>query len=162
MDAFASFSGVVKAIDDFWDNVQGASGCAKIVSVTDQTGSVVNFVVDSRTYFIDGAVLSVGDAVIGFYDPNLPTILIYPPQYHAVVMSRKRINQSVKLDYFDENLISSDGTLKLNIARATRTSLTNGQPFTANLGNHNLAVVYGFTTRSIPAQTTPRQVIVLC
>ena len=162
MDAFASFSGVVTAIDDYWDNAQRVSGCVKIISVTNREENVVNFVADSSTYFIDGAVFRIGDNVIGFYDPNLPTILIYPPQYHAVVMARNRQNQNVKLDYFDSNLISSDGTLKLNISRSTRISLTNGQPFNANLGNHNLAVVYGVTTRSIPAQATPKQVIVLC
>jgi len=39
---------------------------------------------------------------------------------------------------------------------------TNNQTFMGNPGNHTLVVLYSQTTRSIPAQTTPEKIIVLC
>lgn len=70
--------------------------------------------------------------------------------------------QNVKVDYFNEQLESSDGTLKLNIGPFTQIVMENGQWFTASPANHDLIVIYGPTTRSIPAQTTPYKIIVMC
>lgn len=74
-------------------------------------------------------------------------------------MSRLVPGQNVKVDYFNEQLVISDGTLKLNITPFTQITLENGQAFTAN---HNLIIVYGPTTRSIPAITTPYRIIIMC
>lgn len=162
MATFDSFSGVVSSIDNFWTNVQQPSGCMKLYAIQAQNGNQVNFVVEPGTFFVNGAVIREGESVTGFYDLNVPVPMIFPPQYRAVVMARNIRNQQVKVDKFNSRLISSDGTLQLNIAKNTRVILTNGQPFTGNLANRNLVVVYSNTTRSIPARTTPHQVIVLC
>ena len=53
-------------------------------------------------------------------------------------------------------------TLKLNITPYTNIVLGNGQAFSGNPGNRNLIVLYGATTKSIPAQTTPYKIIVMC
>ena len=63
---------------------------------------------------------------------------------------------------FDDNLESLDGTLKLNIGRSTEIVTSNGQPYDCSLAAQTLIVYYGVTTRSIPAQTTPRKIIVIC
>ena len=102
------------------------------------------------------------DMVTGFYDANAPTPMIYPPQLRAIVMAMDTQYRNVKVDYFDSNLISSDNYLKLNISPYTRMLLVNGQLFTGNPANRDLVVVYGPTTRSIPAQTNPYKIIVLC
>ena len=52
--------------------------------------------------------------------------------------------------------------LKLNISPNTLILLENGQAFTGKISNRNLIVVYGATTRSIPAQATPYKIIVMC
>ncbi|HEX9026874.1 MAG TPA: hypothetical protein VF839_10505, partial [Clostridium sp.] len=70
--------------------------------------------------------------------------------------------QNVTVDYFNNELISSDGNLKLNTDQSTEIILTNDQLFNRYPGNRNLIVVYGPTTKSIPAQTTPYKIIVLC
>ena len=57
---------------------------------------------------------------------------------------------------------ASDGSLQLNIAGGTVIKTLNGQNITCNLGGHMLLVYYTVTTRSIPPQTTPRKIIVLC
>jgi hypothetical protein len=69
---------------------------------------------------------------------------------------------NVKVDYFNKELLSSDGMLKLNISPTTQVVLENGQIFTEIPASRYLIVVYGATTRSIPAQTTPEQIIVMC
>ena len=162
MANFQAFTGIVTLIEDFWTGDSGETGCYKLISVEDSTGSLVNFVVTPATYFVDRAILAVGDMVTGFYDADAPVPLIFPPQYRAVVMAKVTPYQNVKVDYFDEELVSSDGMLKLNIAPSTQIMLENGQCFTGSLANRYLIVVYGPTTRSIPAQTTPYQIIVLC
>ena len=162
MQRFGSFSGVVTHISDFFSGNEQTAGCDKMVTVVDTNGNIVNFVVTPSTYFVGQVMLRKGDKVIGFYDAHAPVPLIYPPQYRALVMARTSRYKDVKVDYFDSQLVSSDGTLKLNLSPFTRIVLENGQPFTGNPANRNLIVVYGPTTRSIPAQTSPYQVIVMC
>ena len=162
MATFGSFFGIVTMINDFWTGSEAQSGCYKLMTVQNSDGNTVNFVITPTTYFVDHVIISVGDPVIGFYDLNAPVPLIYPPQYRAVVMARLTQNQNVKVDFFDDQLLSSDGTLKLIISPFTQIIQQNGQVFTANPANRNLIVVFGASTMSIPAQTVPNKVIVMC
>lgn len=162
MTTFGSFYGIITKIDDFSSGTEESIGCYKLMTVQNRDESIVNFVISPSTYFVDHVMMSVGDIVIGFYYNNVAVPLIYPPQYQAAVMSRLVPYQNVKVDYFDEQLVSSDGTLKLNIAPCTQIILENDQYFTKNPSNHNLIVIYGPTTRSIPAQTIPYRIIVMC
>lgn len=160
---FAAFSGTVKSIKDFYSGQNDASaGCYKLMSLEDKDKGPVNFVISPETYFVDHEVVEVDDEVTGFYDANAPALLIYPPQYPAIVMAKDTEYQNVTVDYFNNLLINSDGNLKLNIAPSTEVILTNDQPFNRYPGNRNLIVVYGPTTKSIPAQTTPYKIIVHC
>lgn len=159
---FGSFSGIIVAIEDMLTGADEIAGCYKRVTVQNGEDSVVNFIVSPATYFVNQYMLKTGDAVIGFYDLNAPVPLIYPPQYHAIVMAERILGMNVKADYFNDQLVSSDGLLKLHLHPMTQILLRNGQTYTGNPGNHNLIVVYGPTTRSIPAQTTPYSIIVMC
>lgn len=160
---FQSFYGVVMMIDDFFVNATGeGAGCYKLMTIDNGYGAIVNFVVSPNTYFVDSVTLNIGDRVTGFYDGNAPVPLIYPPQFRAIVMTRDNGYQNVKLDFFNSELISSDNTLKLNIGPNTKIVLENNQLFTQDPANRNLIVVYGATTKSIPAQTTPSKIIVMC
>ncbi|SOC44558.1 hypothetical protein [Ureibacillus acetophenoni] len=163
MTNFYSFSGTVTAISDFFTGQNGESeGCTKFFTIENEMGQIVNFVVSPSTYVVDHAMINVGDRVTGYYDGDLPAILIYPPQYQAIVMVKENPNQNVKVSYFNNQLVSSDGQLRLNLSPFTRMVLTNGQRFTHFPGNRDLIVIYGPSTRSIPAQTTPYRIIVLC
>ena len=162
MTTFGSFYGIITMIDDFRTGMEESAGCYKLMTVQKRGGSIVNFVITPTTYFVDHILMSVGDTVIGFYDAYAPVPLIFPPQFQAIVMSRLTLGQNVKVDYFNAQLVSSDGTLKLNIAPFTQIILENGQAFTENPANHNLIVIYGPTTKSIPAQTAPYRIIVMC
>jgi hypothetical protein len=161
MVKFQPFSGTVTMISDFPTTVNDQSGCYKLMSVNNG-GNIVNFVIEPNTYFVDQAMVVIGDRVTGYFDANAPVPLIYPPQYRALVMVKEMPNQNVKVDFFDSQLVSSDGMLKLNLSPNTRMILKNGQLFTRNPANRNLIVIYGPSTFSIPAQTTPYKIIVLC
>lgn len=162
MKSFGSFSGMITMINDFFTGDDQNRGCYKLISVVDENGNIVNFVVSPTTYFVDHVTVKVGDLVTGYYDANAPVPAIFPPQYQALVMNINSPFQNVKVDFFDSNLVSSDGTLKLNVAPFTPILLENDQLFTQSIANRNLIVVYGPTTKSIPAQTTPYKIIVMC
>ncbi|MFD2444987.1 hypothetical protein ACFSO7_13535 [Bacillus sp. CGMCC 1.16607] len=163
MIKYIAFQGTVTMISDFMisQNDEGV-GCYKFISVDNGTGTFVNFVVAPTTYFVDHVMIRIGDRVTGYYDANAPVPLIYPPQYRALIMAKDTPFQNVKVDFFNSQLVSSDGQLKLNVSPYTQILLENGQAFTSNLANRNLIVLYGATTKSIPAQTTPHKIIVLC
>lgn len=159
---FKSITGRITQIENFGTPSSPQFGCTQMMSVTDRNGMVNNFILSPGTYFIDHAMVRRGDTVTAFYNADLPVPLIFPPQYQAVVVNVNSPYQSVKVDYFDSRLLSSDGTLMLNLARNSLVTLTNDQRFIGNPANHNLIVIYTASTRSIPAQTTPERVIVLC
>ncbi|WP_347178023.1 hypothetical protein [Sporosarcina thermotolerans] len=137
-------------------------GCYKLFTLTDMDGSTVNFVVGPATYFVRHEKVRVGDIVTGYYDANAPAPLIYPPQYPAIVMAKVHSDYLVTVSFFNSQLLSSDGTLQLNPSRQTEIVLENGQDFNGNIGNRDLIVIYSTSTRSIPAQTTPSTIIVIC
>ncbi len=163
MIKFNSFQGTVTMISDFPIGSNSEEiGCYKLMSVDNGQGALVNFVVSPTTYFVDHVIISVGDVITGFYDENTPTLMIYPPQYQAIIITKTTPYPNVKVGFFDSQLTSSDGQLKLHISSNTQLLLRNDQLFTGNPANRNLIVIYGPTTRSIPAQTTPFKVIVWC
>lgn len=147
---FYSFSGTVTAINDFMTSSNDYEGCYKIMSVEDIEGRVVNFIISPTTYFVKQEMVLVGDSITGYYDGDAPVPLIYPPQYRALIVVKNSNVRNVKVDYFDCNLVSSDGKLKLNISNKTEIVLINGQEFSKNPENRNLIVIYGAATRSFP------------
>ncbi len=163
MTNFFSFHGTITGITDFITGQNdNREGCYKFFTIENDEGMVVNFVVSPSTYVVDHEMLAVGDKVTGYYDGDAPAILIYPPQYPALVIVKEHNEQSVKVSYFNNLLVSSDGQLQLNLSPDTLIILTNGQQFSRYPGNRDLVVIYQYTTRSIPAQTTPNRIIVLC
>ncbi|MHA6252813.1 hypothetical protein [Oceanobacillus sp. CAU 1775] len=160
---FHSFRGRITQIEDMIGDPNDTQfGCLKFITVENNEGLIVNFIAGPDTYFYNHEIVSIGDWITGYYDGDVPVILIYPPQYKALVIVKESPYENAKVDYFDEQLLSSDGSLRLNISSQTPIYLTNAQPFTASLSNRNLIVSYGPTTKSIPAQTTPYEVIVFC
>lgn len=154
---FASYKGIITEIVE-----QMGRGCTMKYTMQTNEGQIINFIIDKHTYFVNNAPIYEGMEVEIFYDTNMPVPLIYPPQYKAVVVATVIEGRFVKVDWFNWVLVSRDRTLKLNIDENTPIYTENGQPFRGNPGNRNLIVLYSNTTRSIPAQTTPEQVIVMC
>ena len=160
---FMSFRGIVTDMNDFMIGQNGESeGCFKQLTVEDGNNGIVNFIISPTTYFVEQAIVGLGDKITGYYDGDVPVPLIYPPQYRALIVVKEYNDQNVKADYFNNQLVSRDGQLQLNLSPYTPIILRNGQPFSKNIGNRNLIVIYGPATKSIPAQTTPYRIIVWC
>lgn len=129
------------------------------LSVEEQT---INIIMDQDTFVVDTMRLMPGMRIAAFYDSTLPVPLIYPPQYNADLITVLRPEEDVALGYFDESLTASDSSLKLNIYPSTIISTLNGQAYLCSPANHYLLVYYAATTRSIPPQTAPIRIVVLC
>lgn len=140
---------------------RGNDCCNQMMSVYTGNG-IVNFMIGPQTRVIDSRQLRRGMQVAAFYDNSLPIPLIFPPQYQAQIVTVLDGNEQVMLARFDRNLLAEDGSLQLNIARSTVVETINGQSVSCQLGNQTLLVYYTMTTRSVPPQTTPRKVVVLC
>ncbi|RHP85727.1 hypothetical protein DXA36_20945 [Eisenbergiella sp. OF01-20] len=136
--------------------------CDQMITVENEAGNTVNFFVSADTFVVDYATMYESMPVTVFYNGNAAAPLIYPPQYVAAVVAPQQEGQMVFVGYFNNLLMSSDQSLKLNLAPTTQVVTTNNQTFMGNPGNHTLVVLYSQTTRSIPAQTTPEKIIVLC
>lgn len=159
---FTPVYGVVTQIQDVQNGNGRRSGCTKLVTVEETDGNIVNFVVSPSTVIIDQVTLYETMQVVMFYDPMAPMPLIYPPQYRAVAAGENVPGVSVMAGFFNRSLLSADQSLRLNLAPDTVLVTSNNQTFTGNPGGRDLIVIYEETTRSIPAQTTPVKVIVLC
>lgn len=143
-------------------NITGGNDCcSQRMSLRVENG-IVNFIVNPETLVIDNRQLRAGMRVAAFYDSLLPVPLIFPPQYTAQIVTRLNRNEQIMLNFFDRNLVAADNALQLNVAGNTNIETANGQNFTCTPGNRTLLVYYTVTTRSLPPQTTPRKIVVLC
>nr|WP_312577639.1 stalk domain-containing protein [Sedimentibacter sp.] len=162
---YNSFTGTVK------DIIENDNGTRKIyVEGSDETPAY--FVVSENTYFVDDVKIDIGMEITGFYESGKPMIMIYPPQYNIEIIAPVVEGKNIKADKFDNDLLSFDKTLKLNISEDTEILWENGttinwikKPTISELetvlSNRKLIVLYDVTTKSIPAQTTPNKIIVL-
>jgi len=153
---FGSFTGKVISISES-EHVKGM----KYYTVENEEKAPAIIVVTSNTYILDNEEINVGSTITGYYHANAPMIMIYPPQYSTEVVVVEREDRNVKVDLFDKDYVSSDNLLKLNISDDTVIVSENGEAFTGELADRKLVVVYGPSTRSIPAQTTPEKIVVL-
>lgn len=153
---YASVTGLIQNVTNLPDRC-----CTLQISVATGNG-IVNLMLTPKTYVVNNLRLRRGMSIIAFYDADAPALLIFPPQYRALVIAQKSPQESVALMYFDDNLVSSNRSLQLNLAPSTTITTANGQMFDCNPGNNYLLVYYTVTTRSIPPQTTPRRIIVMC
>ena len=148
---FQSFTGTVKEVlnDNF-------------VLLENEDGLQSNFYINDDTYFITEDKIEVGAVVTGYFDTNKPALMIYPPQHTAVAIAVNLSNEySVKVDRFDNEFLSYDNELKLNITDDTEIILQNGDKFEGELADRKLVVTYSMATKSIPAQASPIKVVVL-
>lgn len=139
-----------------------ANGCMIFVTLEDTDGNTVNFVMTPSTYVVDFETLSVGMMCTFWYVADAPMPLIYPPQYNAVVAAQEINGRMIDVSYYNMSMVNEEQTLQLNMDGSVDVRTTNNQYFQGSPANHNLVVIYDNSTRSIPAQTTPRLVVVLC
>ena len=154
-ETFEKVEGIIQSIN------RGDDCCSMTVSLISDS-NIVNVVVSGDRTVVDNVRLRPGMRIAAFYDTNLPTPAVYPPQYRAELVTSLRRGQQVILDYFDDELASADGSLKLNIGPMANVMTLSGQQYTCSRGDMELLVYYTMTTFSMPPQTTPQKVIVMC
>lgn len=99
--------------------------------------------------------IKAGDKITAVYTTNTPMALSYPGQMTPNIILVHNSDNSIKVDKFNEDMVSSDGSLKLITDDNTKLeAYKTKQVITQkDLKNKDLLVIYGATTRSIPAQT---------
>lgn len=155
MAHYAAVSGTITAIDEYESNGE----TYQLISIQGTDGPST-LSVSKDTILTEGLTLAVGAKVVGFYEAGLPMIMIYPPQYRVVAIAAEQ-DGFVHADIYNDELISQDGQLKLNIGDDTKVVDQNGAAYAGSLANEHLLVYYTVSTRSIPAQATPSKVVVL-
>lgn len=154
--------GIITNIDVFNTGNPRTDGCTLFYTFQSEDQGLFHIILPPSSYVLNSRPLEIGDRVTFFYDTFAPVPLIFPPQYRALAAAHTPMGTSAILDVFNSRLTSSDNSLTLNITGETIVLLPNGQPFDGDPGNNLLLAVYGPTTRSIPAQTSPEQVVVFC
>jgi len=123
----------------------------------------VNFNINEDTVRLFDAIPEVGTTVTGFYNALMPMTMIYPPNHNAVVFAVQGTG-GIMVDRFDEQFLSSDGSMFIHISDNVTITLQDGTAFE---GSHNdligraLVIEYGHMMYSFPAQATPARIIVL-
>ncbi len=159
----ANYLSVYGIVSSFYTSVSDRS-CSLLLSVNAQNMGQINFVVTPQTFVLEQHTFRPGERIIGVYDTDVPVPLIYPPQYQAVVLAQNSVGNEASLDYFDEDLLNTAKTVKLNIPAdgSTQVLLTNGQNYIFSPVEHYLFILYMSASDNIPAEITPSKVIVFC
>ena len=124
MSQYTSTSGTILQIQ--WQNSAPAqSGCGLMLTLQTMDQGIVNIHVDGSTYIPDNHPLKTGEQITCFYSLLAPVPLIYPPQYHGVVVVPTPAGTYAALDTFTRlpsgnQLTNSDDTLRLNISNTTK------------------------------------------
>lgn len=111
----------------------------------------------------DSGSLKEGTLIEAYYHKNTPMALSLPGQLtpRVIVVQDKDNHGPTYMGEFNNNLISTDNFLKLNIGEDTIIINNTGDQLTKeDIYNQTALVFYGASTKSIPAQTTPSKVIV--
>ena len=157
---YLSVTGRIKSIEPVGYGSHQAYGCMMLMGVEGDNETYVNFMVTPATFVLDYEQLKVGMTATFYYRGDAPAPLIFPPQFSAVVVVLEQEGRFVYVGNFDNELISADDSLQLNVGDEVEVVTTNNQKFLGNLANKDLVVSYTNSTRSIPAQTTPEKIVV--
>lgn len=161
MGRYAHITGTIVNLDPTRTG-RRVDGCTIFATLEDGDGNTVNFILTPSTYIVDNLTLSVGMLCTFWYRTDVPVPLIYPPQYRAVVGALRRNDRMIDVSFYNNSLVNEEQTLQLNLDGSVELRTANNQYFQANPAEHDLVVVYRTSTRSIPAQTTPEKIVVLC
>lgn len=162
MALYAPLVGTITNIEYQNENYSGRFGCDILFTVQAEDQGTVNVLLPSNAYVLNLHTFQIGDRATFFYSPDAPMPLIYPPRYTAAAAANTPHGVTAVLDFFNMTLTDSDNTLTLTPSWNTPVTLPNGQGFAGNPGGNLLMATYTASTRSIPAQAAPEQIVVFC
>ncbi len=160
MSSYLSVTGILTRIQPA-EEESTRYGCTLNLSVNTFQQGEVNFTMTGDTYVVDCTPFNPGDRVTIFYDGSAPAPLIYPPQYQAAAAAGSAYYKYY-LGEFYNNLVSTDGTIRINNSAPLNAFLPNGQIYSGALAGKTVLVEYTSSTKSIPALVTPERIIVFC
>lgn len=191
MALYTPVVGIITNIEYMTDNNGSTDSCTLLITMEGENpAGPLQIQLPANAYILNLHPFQIGDRATFFYATDAPMVLIYPPCYTAIAGAYTPHGTTAMLDVFQKNpegvmehhaennmenpigntlginmensVINTDNTLALNLAWNTPVTLLNGQPFKGGLADKLLLVSYSFTTRSIPPQTTPEQIVVFC
>ena len=162
---YLSFNGIIKEVLDHKELP------SLIVENKDNPDNVIVFHIPEQVIlldqekqeFIEANSFKAGQEITAYYPGNTPMALSMPPQLtpKVIVANSKEYSGSIHVDRFNDDLVSTDGFLKIKLNSEVKIINQDGKETSEDLRNKDLVVFYGAATRSIPAQTTPDKIIVL-
>lgn len=162
MTPYLLLVGTIEEIDYLPEGMSRIPGCMILYTLRTEDQGTVHVLLPAGAYVLNLRPLEIGDRATFFAPANAPMPLIYPPRYQAAAAAYTPNGVTAVLDVFDQELTNSEGTLTLTPDRNTLITLPNGQPFAGALEGRLMMILYTASTRSIPARTTPEQIIVFC
>lgn len=162
MAFYTPTAGIITNIDYFSVDSSQSAGCTVLISLQSEDQGMIDIQLPSNVYVLNLHPFQVGDRATFFYSSSAPVPMIYPPRYRAVAAAYTPHGVTAVLDTFDSQLTNSDHTLTLTPGRTTPVTLPNGQTFAGNAGGKLILATYTASTRSIPAQAVPEQMVVFC
>lgn len=157
---YGQIVGTIEEVRPYYDDQQIPHHDRPFIVIKDAEGATYTFTVDAYTYIPENTSFKEGDQVIGIYDLTAPALMIYPPQYSALVLAPYAPDTSIKVERFSADSISADGELQI-LPGDYPIHFYNGIAFTGDMADPLLAVFYTTSTRSIPAKTTPERIVIL-
>ncbi|MCQ2539357.1 MAG: hypothetical protein MJ114_02800 [Acetatifactor sp.] len=136
-------------------------GCLFYVDCVDGQGEPFQVLITAATYVYENKRLQVGMDCTFWFDANAPMVLIYPPRYVAAFAAENKEGRMMDVSYYGKKLVNTTNSLMLIPGKKTEVIAMNNQFYVGELGGNYLMVEYGVSTRSIPAQTTPKRIVVL-
>lgn len=119
---------------------------------------------DKTMDFISKDTFKEGQTVTGYYSKDTIMLMSLPAQLSPDIFILNEAEEliNVEVSKFNKELISSDGMLKINATDTTVIIDKDGNKVDKeDLGDKDLIVFYTMSTKSIPAQTGPKKIIVM-
>lgn len=119
---------------------------------------------DETKDFIQKETLKEGDIVVGYYAKDTIMMLSLPPQLSPdlIVVKESKDFSAIKVDKFDKDLLSSDGSLRINQSDNTVIVDREGNKLgKEDILDKDLIIFYNIVLQSYPGQTTPEKIIVM-
>ena len=160
---FISFEGIVKEITEEGDNLRVlVTKEDKEESLILNIGETVLILGQENQNILLKSDIKLNAKVSAKYHKNTPMGLSYPGFLTPNVLVLKSDEGTVFVEHFDNELLSADNELKLNVSDETPIIDTKGMALTKeDLYNRDLVVFYNIMMPSLPAQTNPTKIIVL-
>ena len=146
-------------------------GSYQILVGTSQEGTIYRLnngevIIDAETLtYLTPEQIKKGMSVTVVVPKNSPVALSLPAiSSSQVVVIVNSENTFINQDYFNEELVNESNNLALNLDNSVCILSTTGEKrifTTDDIKNQNAIVFYTSSTRSIPAQTTPKMVLIL-